>query len=95
MGHAQLSGQQIFLGLFAVTHSPAGSLFCTAALISAGCILPETVLLCIGEESCTAVWTANLLRFVCSDTQSCWQPVLHGSTDQSWVHPARISVAMH
>ena len=55
MGHAQLDKQQIFLGVFAVTHSPAGNLFCTAALISRGCILPESVLQCIGEESCTAV----------------------------------------
>jgi len=27
--HAQLSEQQIFLGVFAVTHSPAGNLFCS------------------------------------------------------------------
>ena len=54
MSHAQLDEQQIFLGVFAVTHRPAGNLFCMAALLSGECILPETVLLGIGDESCTA-----------------------------------------
>ena len=54
MGHAQLSGQQTFLGVFAMTNSPAGNLFCTAALISGGCILPESVLQCIDDGACTA-----------------------------------------
>ena len=54
MSQAQLDEQQILFGVFAVTHSPAGNLFYTAALLSGECILPETVLLCIGDESCTA-----------------------------------------
>jgi len=82
MSHAQLDEQQILLGVFAMTHSAAGNLFCTAALLSGECILPETVLQCIDDGACTAVWTANFLRCVCSDTQSCWQPVLHGSIAQ-------------
>ncbi len=54
MSHAQLDEQQILLGVFAMTHSPAGNLFCIAALLSGECIVPETVLQCIGDESCPA-----------------------------------------
>ncbi len=47
---ADLDEQQILIGVTAVSEA-AISLFCTAALSSGECILPRTVLQCIGFAS--------------------------------------------
>ena len=83
---ACLYEDQISIGVIAVTHNPAVSLFCLAALNSGKCICPDQHCSAFLLAHCTPVRRSNLHRCDCSDTQACCEPVLPSSTEMWEIH---------